>query len=277
MNKKNKMKLVAMDLDYTLLDDQKRISPHTQEVLRAAVANGVQIVPATGRIFKAIPDFLRETEGIRYYICCNGATIYDRVEDKVIYTNHLPKESVFRIFDVLDKYHCTQDIYRNGQGYMEARFLDHLRDYGVSDTMFELVHRTRKVVENLREDIKREPLGIEKTQGFFDVEEERQQCMKELRSLNIASVSSSVGNNIEINQFHCDKGDGLAHLAEYLGIPIEEVMACGDADNDTLMLKAAGFSVAMENASEDLKEMADFITKSNNEDGVAYAIEKFVL
>lgn len=92
----SKIKLVAMDLDNTLLDSEKQISKHTEEVLKEAIRRGVYIVPATGRIFKAIPEFLRDIPGVRYAVCCNGATVYDQKEDKIIYTNHLPKERYFR-------------------------------------------------------------------------------------------------------------------------------------------------------------------------------------
>lgn len=80
----------------------------------------------------------------------------------------------------------------------------------------------------------------------------------------------------EINQIGCDKGDGLLHLAEQIGLSMDEVMACGDAGNDTMMIKDVGTGVVMENGQPDLKEIADFVTKTNNEDGVAYAIEKLV-
>ena len=89
-----------MDLDNTLLDSEKQISKHTEEVLKEAIRRGVYIVPATGRIFKAIPEFLRDIPGVRYAVCCNGATVYDQKEDKIIYTNHLPKETVFSLFDI---------------------------------------------------------------------------------------------------------------------------------------------------------------------------------
>ena len=98
----SKIKLVAMDLDNTLLDSEKQISKHTEEVLKEAIRRGVYIVPATGRIFKAIPEFLRDIPGVRYAVCCNGATVYDQKEDKIIYTNHLPKETVFSLFDILE-------------------------------------------------------------------------------------------------------------------------------------------------------------------------------
>ena len=106
---------------------------------------------------------------------------------------------------------------------------------------------------------------------------ERSAAIKELTEKNIASVSSALDNNIELNQFGCDKGDGLKHLAKCLGLTMDEGMACGDAGNDTMMIKAAGTGVVMGNGREELKAIADFVTKTNDEDGVAYAIEKLVL
>lgn len=273
----SKIKLVAMDLDNTLLDSNKQISAHTQEVLKEAIRQKIFIVPATGRIFKAIPEVLRNMNGVRYALCSNGASVYDQKEDKIIYTNHLTKDTTFELLDILEKYHCTHDIYQNGQGYMEDRYLRHLDDYKVSGHLLELVHATRLEVKNLRKHIEKNPKGIEKISAFFDDMDEREMAREELIKRNIASVVSSLNNNIEINQFGCDKGDGLMHLAAHLGLSMDEVMACGDAGNDTMMIRAAGIGVVMENGKEDLKEIADFITKTNDEDGVAYAIEKFVL
>ena len=135
---------------------------------------------------------------------------------------------------------------------------------------------TVKVLEK-RCEYKENPLGIEKINAFFDNMKERSAAIKELTEKNIASVSSALDNNIELNQFGCDKGDGLKHLAKCLGLTMDEVMACGDAGNDTMMIKAAGTGVVMGNGREELKAIADFVTKTNDEDGVAYAIEKLVL
>lgn len=112
----SKIKLVAMDLDNTLLDSEKQISKHTEEVLKEAIRRGVYIVPATGRIFKAIPEFLRDIPGVRYAVCCNGATVYDQKEDKIIYTNHLPKETVFSLFDILKNIIVHVIFIRMGKG-----------------------------------------------------------------------------------------------------------------------------------------------------------------
>lgn len=92
----SKIKLVAMDLDNTLLDSEKQISKHTEEVLKEAIRRGVYIVPATGRIFKAIPEFLRDIPGVRYAVCCNGATVYDQKENKIILQIIYQKKRYFR-------------------------------------------------------------------------------------------------------------------------------------------------------------------------------------
>lgn len=273
----SQIKLVTMDLDGTLLNDKKQISEHTREVLSEAARRGVHIVPATGRIFKAIPDFIRDIEGIRYAICCNGATIYDAWEDKIIYKNHIPKETVLTLIRALAQCNCTRDIYRNGQGYMEEKFYNHLEDFDIKGQQKDLILRTRQKIDDLEAYVEESSDGIEKVSAFFGDLEERKRVMKELDGLGIASVSSALFNNIEITQIGCDKGDGITQLAKYLSIPMEETMACGDAANDTYMIKAAGFGVVMENGMDELKEMADFVTKSNEEDGVAYAIERFVL
>ena len=127
-------------------------------------------------------------------------------------------------------------------------------------------------MDDLKKHLKENPLGIEKINAFFDNMKERSAAIKELTEKNIASVSSALDNNIELNQFGCDKGDGLKHLAKCLGLTMDEVMACGDAGNDTAIKEAVDFITG-----EELKAIADFVTKTNDEDGVAYAIEKLVL
>ena len=107
----SKIKLVAMDLDNTLLDSEKQISKHTEEVLKEAIRRGVYIVPATGRIFKAIPEFLRDIPGVRYAVCCNGATVYDQKEDKINST----VEFIDKLLDQYEKdYKEVMDKYNEG-------------------------------------------------------------------------------------------------------------------------------------------------------------------
>ena len=112
---------------------------------------------------------------------------------------------------------------------------------------------------------------------LFADSEKRMKAKQELLQIPFIEVSSSLPQNLELNRKGGNKGNGLLALADYLGLKREELMACGDSDNDYSMIEAAGLGVAMANASKEIKNLADAVTLSNDEDGVAYAIKKWVL
>lgn len=118
---------------------------------------------------------------------------------------------------------------------------------------------------------------MDKVQALFADMEERAAAWKELSELKELELVGSLSYNIEINAAGVNKGTALVALGEMLGIPRESIMACGDGDNDVHLLREVGFGVAMANAQPLVKEAADYITASNDEDGVARAIEKFAL
>ena len=188
---------------------------------------------------------------------------------------YLPREKALAAFDILARYDCVTDLFQDGKGYTTEdnraaayRFVpENLRDY---------VLRTRTVLPDLREFIAAQERGIEKLTIFFLEEAERQKAWAEVAALGV-DVVSSLPLNMEINAAGVDKGAGLLALAEQLGLPAGALMACGDGGNDTAMIQAAGLGVAMANAFPEVKAAAQFVTASNNEDGVALAVEKFVL
>ena len=110
---------------------------------------------------------------------------------------------------------------------------------------------------------------------FFASLEKRKYAYELLRSIPDIVPSNSLVNNIELNHYTCNKGDAVMNLGRILGLRQDQIMACGDGNNDLTMIKAAGLGVAMGNAEDCVKEVADYITKSNDEEGVAYAIERF--
>lgn len=271
------IKLVAIDMDGTLLDSNKQCSQKTVETLKRAKEQGVIILPATGRAINGLPQELKDL-GVRYGIFCNGATCYDRVEEKVLVANHFTTEEVLQLIRICDKYHATHDIYADGKGYCEKRYMDHLEDYIIEQPVLELVRNTRNVIDGtLEEFIQNHSVSVEKINMFFSDLDERERARDELEKSGIANPVSSLSNNLEMGRVGCSKGLALGQLIPILGLKVEEVMACGDANNDLMMLKAAGFAVAMANGTEEVKAVADYITASNDEDGVAKAIEKFVL
>ncbi|MEG1459329.1 MAG: HAD-IIB family hydrolase, partial [Acetivibrio sp.] len=146
----------------------------------------------------------------------------------------------------------------------------------------EYILKTRTTVENLSVFLKERQQNIQKMTINFRREEDGSLYGKEgvekiLSEYKELAVVSGMATNLEVTNARATKGNGLLILGELFGIKKEEIMACGDSGNDREMLKAVGLGVAMENSTNEVLEIADYITKSNEEDGVAHAIEKFVL
>ena len=272
----HKIKIVAVDMDGTLLNSKKVVSDYTIQVLKQALEKGVYIVPATGRTPLGLPDELNQMSGLRYGIFFNGAIVYDMLKKKPLYTDYMEVDTTIELLKFAEKYDVMCDIYIDGFGYCEGRWLENLAYYNIDPHMIDLVHRTRKPVDNLVDFLKNYKGPIEKMNIFFHDSKERLEAMEAYKELGNCKVVSSLGNNIELNSPTCSKGISLMRLAEYLNIDKSGVMACGDATNDLEMIELAGFGVAMENGMEEVKEIADYVTDSNDDDGVAKAIEKFV-
>ena len=272
---KKEIRLIGLDLDGTTLTSDKKLTPHTKKVLEACLAQGIQILPATGRVRSGIPDYLTGIEGIRYVLLSNGASVMDLSTGETLYQNCISWERVVEIYDILETYDTFYDVYALGKGWCEARFYDHLEKFNIEKPIQELIKMSRTKVENLKAWTIEHQAPVEKINMFFAREEDRQRAYRELNEIEDLAVTCSLGNNLEINHASCNKGDALMHLAEHLNIPFSQIMACGDGNNDMEMVKRAGLGVAMENGEEALKEIADFVTKSNNKEGVAYSIEKY--
>ena len=260
----NRIKLVAADMDGTLLNRERKITKYTQDVIKKAMAQGVYFVPATGRAVNALPPELKEMEGIRYGIFSNGATIYDLKEEKVIYKNHFEMDRVLELMDFLKQFDLMESISLNGQSYANKKEMENIDYYELDSNTKAIVQGSRVLVDDLEMLVKEQSTTVEKTTLLFKTIEDIQ-------------FSSSLPKNLEISKKGCNKGDGLFHLAKILNIQKEEIMSCGDADNDRELLESAGLAVVMENGLDSMKAIADYITVSNQENGVAKAMEKFVL
>lgn len=273
----HKIKMIGLDLDGTLLNDRKEISPRTLSALRAVVSEGVTVLVATGRPWTGVPEGLRSFPGMDYALTSNGARIVETQSGKVIAEHLLSAELAQKALEICRKYDTLTEVYFDGQGYADREKMAHVERYHRNPSMREYMLSTRKPVENVTELVKKENRGLDKVQALFADMEERAAAWQELDRECGFELVGSLRYNIEINAAGVNKGTGLVDLGRMLGIRREEIMACGDGDNDTLMLREVGFGVAMANAEEQVKAAADYITLSNEEDGVAEAIEKFVL
>ena len=232
----HKIKMIGLDLDGTLLTSDKRLLPFTRQVLTEAIERGILVLMATGRPYTGIPEELRNLPGMRYALTSNGARILDTQTGKVLIEHLLPLKSAKKALEILRKYDTLQEVYFEGQGYAEANKLDQISRYHHNPHMWEYVRSSRKAVPSLPDLIDRENQDMDKVQALFADMGELGQAWKELEQYEDLVLVSSLGYNIEINAVGVDKGTGLMELGELLGIRPEEIMACGDGDNDIQML-----------------------------------------
>ena len=272
-----KIKMIGVDLDGTLLTDKKELTGRTRKALSRALEQGVVVLVATGRPWLGVPEELRAFPGMRYALTSNGARIIDTVENRVIEEHLLSPDLAKKALEICGKYDTLQEVYFDGQGYAPADKMACVEKYHKNPSMCEYMRKTRIPVKDIFELVEKENRGLDKVQALFADMGERSQAWRELKKDRGLELVGSLQYNIEINAAGVNKGTGLVNLGRLLGIRREEIMACGDGDNDEAMLREAGFGVAMANAEEQVKAAADYVTLSNEEDGVAAAIEKFVL
>ena len=275
---KRNIKMIGFDLDGTLLNSNKEISDYTRDVMREAVKQGVIILPATGRPLTGIPKPVMALPGIRYAVTANGARVVDVQEDKVLHEALLPYEKGKELLEIFAKYDTYREVYYEGFGYATADMVEHIEEYMPIKPMIEYMRTTRRRVPDVEAMFHEKKMAVDKLQALFRDTETRDLAMKEVKEkVHGAAVTSAVGNNIEANGEDAQEGIALLKLGEILGIKKDEIMAFGDGSNDMDMIRRVGFGVAMENGIDEIKEAADYITVTNDEHGVAKAIEKFVL
>lgn len=273
----HRIKMIGLDLDGTVLTEQKELTARTKDAISRALSQGVVVLVATGRPWMGVPEELRNFPGMHYALTSNGARIIDTVKDRVIEEHLLSPLLAQKVLEICGKYDTLQEVYFDGQGYAPADKMALVERYHRNPSMCEYMRKTRIPVEDISQLVRKENRGLDKVQALFADMDERKLAWKELEAEGGMELVGSLRYNIEINAAGVNKGKGLVNLGRMLGIRREEIMACGDGDNDIVMLKEAGFGVAMANGEEKVKEAADYITLSNEEDGVADVIEKFVL
>lgn len=268
------IKLIAFDLDGTLLTTQKQITEETFAALSEAAAKGIYLVPCTGRLYKMVPDVVKELPFVRYMITVNGARIYDHKTGEALYRAEIQPDVAETVFDYLDTLPTVYDCYQDGEPWVDQKFYDRADEIFHDERTVRLV-RLRNPIENFRQVVRERNRPLEKIQMFFDDAERRKlELVRIAEKFPMCTVVSSIYNNIEINALNATKGETLEQLCRYLNINLSECMALGDQGNDISMLTKAGIGVAMGNAKE-VKAAADWITDGNNFDGAAKAIRHF--
>lgn len=277
-----KIKLVALDMDGTLFNDKLEITEENQRMIRAAVEAGVHVVISTGRPYVGLPidDFVKL--GIRYAITANGGGIYRLPEKECVFSSCMPPQVIAPIIRYLQTKDIQYDAFISGNRYREPNrqhLVERMTQFPVATRTF--VKNNAIFADDLAAFIEERGLDVEKmTINFYPLADgtykDRDDVWNYLSSNPQVTALSGGYMNIEYTMSGTTKAMGLRFLADLLDVPMECTMACGDTANDADIMQAAAIGVAMGNAGNDIKAIADFVTKSNNDSGVAYAIEKFV-
>lgn len=275
--KNNEISLVATDLDGTLLLQNKHISKRTYDVLKKANENGVHVVIATGRSFSALPESIFKIDGMRYVVTSNGANIIDLKDNEVIYKNCIDAAQIPKIINFLKERPYILEVFTGGKAYMSKSDYDKFRSRTIDFRPIEYVLQTRIPIADIFEFTSKNASAIENININFDSLSDKPKAYEELLKFDNITVTTSFDFNLEIGGNTTSKGDALNFLTQMLGLTSKNVLSIGDNPNDSSMLGFSEIAVAVENAHEDIIKLADYTTSSNDEDGVAKAIEKFIL
>ena len=263
-------------MDGTVFTDEKTITPATKDAIARAVRAGVAVLPVTGRPRSGLPEEVLAIPGVRYAITSNGAMCEDLAEGSVLVRLAMDEETALRALHIAEKYDVVIDIYIDGQAYTAAESMQLVQTH-VPESFRPYFLKTRRLVENREQLLRRKGRGAEKFTILFRDMAQRAAAWQEFEQTGLFELSGGIPENIEVNAKGVDKGRALLALAGRLGFSRGQTMACGDASNDIAMLRAAGLGVAMGNATPEAVAAADVQTDTNNNDGVAKAIRRWVL
>ena len=272
---KQTIKLVAMDIDGTLLGKSKKLTKYTREILKQAGNQGIHLVIASGRALKAIPEMLLNIEGMEYVITSNGSSVFRLSDQKRIYGKDLDKKQIQSLLTFYKMWKCPMEVFIEGEAYASLEYYQHPEDYGASEAGVEYVHTTRTPVDDLIQFVEMNQNRIEGVNYIVDDPQLKKMMRETLESVENLYVTSSVPRYIEVSHGSVCKRNAIDWLAKYLHIYKEEIAAFGDGENDLEMIEYAGYGVAMGNAVDLLKKASDRVAPSVDDDGVAQVLKEF--
>lgn len=268
------VKLVVSDLDGTLLDDKKEISPENKKAIRLLQDNGINFCICTGRIYMSAFLLGEELQNDFPIVCCNGALIKNPKTGEVLFSDGVDIERASKVADVFEKYGLTYHFYNEDTVFSNK--MDRSAKYFYEKYKHTDIKPIRVVVESTIKERLKGQKTIYKFIAFSDRPEDKIQALNELVTIDGIDITQSAEDNIEVVKTGVSKGAAVRVLKERYGYSDKEMMVLGDQLNDLSMFRESYYSVAVENGDEELKKEAYYITKTNDQDGVAHAIERIV-
>lgn len=272
----SRYQLIALDMDGTLLNSEKKISPKTLQALEKAAEAGKDLVLSTGRCRPELKDYIHQIPGLKYLDCTSGALIYDVKEGREIFRHAIEPSVVRRLLELAKMENAMMHLL-DRESFVQTDQWTHMEDYGMGayKPMYARIVTSR---EDLYQSYCEHPFPVEKINLYHtdmaSRERTRKRVLEERLPLEMVYAESS---SLEFNAKGVDKGSGLEALCSFLKLPLEKTIAVGDADNDLAILRRAGLAVAMGNANDNVKKTAGVVVADCDHDGCAEAIEKYLL
>lgn len=243
----SKIKLIALDMDGTLLNDEEIVTDYTKRVIKRAIDAGIEVVISTGRPIGSCISYAKDLQLPSYVITSNGGQIFT-MDQELIEEHTMDAEKIEKLWNIGYERNLHMWIIATDAVFVEGRRPSDFHK-----------HQWLKI-------------------GYSDLKEiDKLYVMEKLKQIGSLEITNSTPSNLEVNEAGVNKEAALKFLCKRIGITMDEVMTVGDSLNDFKMIKGAGIGVAVSNAQDEILDIADYVTLSNNEDGVAKAIEKFAL
>ena len=268
-------KLIGLDMDGTLLNSKKKITPENMAAIEKAFSQGKEVVLSTGRSVAELREYTDIIKGLKYLVCTSGAMVYDLEKEETIYCAPIPNEVIDKVSEIAE----TSDvmvILQTTEAIAKKTDLDNLEHFHLN-VYKELLNNVATKVDNVFEYCKQKGQSASKINIYHSTPEARE-VTKKILSKYVLVFNYAEENSLEVSPANVTKGTGLTWLCNHLEFGINKAIDVGDAENDIDAIATAGLGVAMANAIDKVKEIADVVLENDcDHSGCAEAIEKYLL
>ncbi|MCM3163585.1 Cof-type HAD-IIB family hydrolase [Metabacillus litoralis] len=279
--------LIAIDLDGTLLNSKNEISPENIQAIKEAQNAGIEIVIATGRAHFDVQAIFKDTDIKTWIIAANGATIFDP-EGNLYHHQPIDPTTAYKVLHSLEQDGFYYEVFsssciytpNNGRKLLQIE-IDRIKSANPDVSIHHLEEALSKqfsqtgftFIDSYKNIIEEADTPVYNILAFSFFEEKLKEGWSKYGQIEGLTIVSSANHNFELEHQNASKGIALELLSEKLGIALEHTAAIGDSMNDLSMLSRAGVGIAMGNAKNSIKEVADLVTVTNDENGVAHFIQ----
>lgn len=287
-------KLIAVDLDGTMLNSYGEVTENTKRVIRKTIQNGTEVIIASGRSIDSIKTIAKEIKSEKYMIAGNGAVVYDIKNDKIIYEKYIPKSKALDIIRTCEQNSIYYNVYTNKSIIASSLrynvlyyYKENIKKEDSKKTKITLVDDIQKYVEEMQDEKVMKIFICDSTESVFNSIIKKFDGIQDVEVLDVSHMSRKIIKHgtteipieyyyTEISMKNVDKWYAIEYLIEKLNISKDEVITIGDNMNDKKMIEEAGLGIVMKGSTPVVTKIADYITDDNNNEGVAKAIEKFI-